>query len=277
MTVDKLTAATGSYRWLYRWPLGMLAWLLAKPETAAEDGEIRIYAHSSIIYWWPVWFYAAICWGATVADHIKFSPPGLKEVNIFPSPWLGMSFLCVLFFVIAFSNMKVRGFHALLVAMAVGLLAIGIHWLIGLDWVFGKLQLLFVFANEGFYGAVAVFMLFLWSIVVFGIDHMTYYRFTAGQVIEEQTLGHVAGVAFDAGGMIVRPQASDFFRHKILGLAFLGLGTGDFICKPSASGADPLVLENVVQLSRKLPRIEKIISLTTVGAINAATRLPTSK
>jgi len=190
------------------------------------------------------------------------NPGGLKTVNVFPSPWLGLSFLGVFFFVVTFSNVKMRGFYALLVMMAVALLIIGVHAAVGLDRIFGAFHLLFVYMNEAFYATMAIFMFGLWFTVVFAVDRLTFYRFRPGQVSEEHKYGYgqLHAVNLPTDGMTVRRLASDFFRHEILGLSFLGYGTGDFICKPSTvSGHEPLVLENVIRLSRKFPRIEEMI------------------
>jgi hypothetical protein len=231
---------------------------------AWEGGnEIRIYSHSAIIYWWPVWLYAAFCWVATYVHHVSITP-GDKTVNVFPSPWLGLSFLCVFFFVVIFSNVKVQGFYALLVTMAIALLVIGIHAVIGLDRIFGAFHLLFIYMNEAFYAAMAIVMFALWFGIVYGVDRMTYYRFRPGLVSVEHRYGQSTGVNLSTDGMTVRLMATDFFRHQILGLRFLGFGTGDFICKPSAvSGHEPLVLENVIHLAHKFRRIEDMVNKNT--------------
>lgn len=241
--------------------LSHFAFLKRRNADAYKD-EVRIYSHSAIIYWWPVWLYAAFCWLATYVHHETMNPGGLKTVNVFPSPWLGLSFLGVLFFVVTFSNVKMRGFYALLVMMAVALLVIGVHAAVGLGRIFGAFHLLFVYMNEAFYAAMAIFMFGLWFAVVFGVDRLTYYRFRPGQVSEEHRYGQLhAAVNLPTDGMTVRRLATDFVRHDILGLSFLGYGTGDFICKPTTvSGHEPLVLENVIRLSRKFPRIEEMIN-----------------
>src|SRR6266478_4302009 len=82
-----------------------------------DSDEVVIYAHSPILYWWPVWLYGAFCWAATALHHVSIDPSGQKAVTVFPSPWLGISYLCVLFFVVIFSNIKARGLYALLVVL----------------------------------------------------------------------------------------------------------------------------------------------------------------
>jgi len=237
--------------------------LIRKKNPAADDvKELRIYAHSTLLYWWPVWLYASFCWALTAVDHVLVDQPGLMPVKVFPSPWLGISFLCVLFFVITFTNVRTRGFQALYILMAVALLLGTAYFTVGLTplhsaSLFSAIHRLAVYTNEAFYGVVAISMFALWA-VVFALDHLTYYRFEAGQVIEEHILGQSdRGGDLSAQGMVVRRKASDPFRHKILGLSIL-FDTGDFICR--RAGDDPLVIENVIGLSHKLQEIQKIIA-----------------
>jgi hypothetical protein len=258
MTINKPTTDRGLHRLAASFT-GLFRKRADAEPAAAGESAILIYSHSGIIYWWPVWLYAAFCWAATALYNVEINPDGLRPVHVFRSPWLGISFLGVLFFVVTFSNMKTRGYHALLVLMSVVLVVVGVKELIGFGRVFDVFHLLVVYMNEAFYAAVFVFLFVLWGTVVFGVEHMTYYRFTRGQVAEINMMGHTTGVGLDARNMIVQQLAGDFFRHNILGLSFLGLGTGDFICKPNTPGAEPIVLENVVRLSRIFPRIEKMI------------------
>jgi hypothetical protein len=224
--------------------------------------EVVIYAHSPILYWWPVWLYGAFCWAATAVHHVNIDPSGQKVVTVFPNPWLGISYICVLFFVVTFSNIKARGLYALLVVLLLGLLALGINWAIGLTRLFDAAQLLEIYMNQAFFAVTTVFLFSLWITVVFGVDRLSYHRFTVGQVVEEHVLGHVPGVALDTRQMIVRRLPSDFFRHTILGLGLVGLGTGDLVCRSSAAGIEPLILENVVRLSRRFKEIKRLVGMT---------------
>jgi hypothetical protein len=102
--------------------------------------------------------------------------------------------------------------------MSIVLLAVGVNWLIGLGRVFDAFQLLVIYMNEAFYGAVAVFMFLLWVIVVFGIDRMTSYRFTPGTMVQVNIFGRRIGVGLDSRNIHVQQLEGDFFRHDILGL-----------------------------------------------------------
>jgi hypothetical protein len=231
----------------------------SNPRTIPD--EIRIFAHSNILYWWPVWLYAAVCWIATWMHHIKIKPDGLKEVNVFPEPWLGFSFLCVFFFVVTFSNLKVRGIFAALVLLTATLVVVIVYFAGGLSEIFGALHLLYIYMNEAFYAAIATFLFTIWAIVVFGVDHLMYYRIKPGQLSVEHRIGQQHDMDIPTVGMTVRRIVPDLFRHQILGLSFLGIGTGDLICRPSAiSHHEPLVIENVIRLSRKFRDIENKIN-----------------
>jgi hypothetical protein len=236
------------------------AGLFRRGDEAAPD-EIRIYSHSNIIYWWPVWLYAAVCWFMTWMYHIKINPDGLKEVNVFPEPWLGFSFLCVFFFVVTFSNLKVRGIFAALVLLIAALVVVLIYFAGGFTRIFGALHLLYIFMNEAFYAVVAIFLFTIWVVVVYGVDHLMYYRIKPGLVSVEHRIGQHHDMDIPTIGMTVRRIVPDLFRHQILGLAFLGIGTGDLNCRPGAiSHHEPLVIENVIRLSRKFAAIEKMIN-----------------
>ena len=57
----------------------------------------------------------------------------------------------------------------------------------------------------------------------------------------------------------MRRLPDDLFRHKILGLGILGLGTGDLVFRPSAPGAEPFILENVWRVNERQREIERLI------------------
>lgn len=156
-----------------------------------QDGaeEIVIYSHSPILYWWPVWLYAAFCFVVTYCWHEPINPGGLKDVNVFPHPWLGVSFVFVFFFVLTFSNLKMQGPAPVIVVMAIALLIIGAEVAFGLDWMLRKFRLLFIYANEAFYAAVGIYLFAFWFIVVFIVDRMRSHHFKVGQIIEKDPFG----------------------------------------------------------------------------------------
>jgi len=79
-----------------------------------------------------------------------------------------------------------------------------------------------------------------------------------GQVIEEHRIGQATGHAYNTEGMVVRRLPDDLFRHRILGLGFFGLGTGDFIVKPPYE--ESFEIHNVWKASRKQRHMELMIA-----------------
>jgi hypothetical protein len=220
--------------------------------------EVRLTAHSNMLYWWVVWAYGYVCALATNINHVGIDLSG-KTIKFYPSAWLGLSFLLLVLFVIVFTNVRARVVHTFLAMATLALLAIAADWSYGLNRAFSWVPELVVQMNLAFYMVFSTALMVLWFLVVFGIDQFTVWRFTSGQVVETHRLGQAAGHVYDTRGMLMRRLPDDFFRHKILGLGFLGLGTGDLVFRPATPGADPFIIENVWKVNEKQKNIERLI------------------
>jgi hypothetical protein len=238
-------------RWLRRAPL--------------QFGEVRIYQHSNLLYWWAVWAYGFFCAGLT-----RWQGIGIKElaaadadgrekvILFFPSPWLGISFIALVLFVIVFTNVRARGVYSfVLLAVAIGL-GWGLTHIPGIDVVMNWASLLRIHLNLAFYLAFSALLMLLWLFVTVFVDHFTWWRFSPGQVIEEHRIGQATGHAYNTEGMVVRRLPDDFFRHRILGLGLIGLGTGDFIVKPPYE--DAFEIHNVWRANIKQRAMERMIA-----------------
>jgi hypothetical protein len=229
----------------------------ARERRRSAPGEVRVIAHSNMLYWWVVWVYGYLCAMAIQLDHVAV-PFANKMVKFHPSAWLGLSFVLLVIFVIVFTNVRARVLHTFLILATLALIAVGIEWAYGLSKMFVWIPELVVQMNLAFYVAFSTVLMLVWFIVVFGIDRFTVWRFSSGQVIESHRLGQATGNVYDTRGMLMRRLPGDLFRHKILGLGIIGLGTGDLAFRPAA-GADPFVLENVWKVNDKQQRIERLI------------------
>lgn len=225
---------------------------------AGSAGEVRITAHSNMLYWWVVWVYGYLCALAIEINHVGIELSG-KTIKFHTSAWLGLSFLALVLFVIVFTNVRARTVHTFLIALTLALVAVGVEWTYGLGRLFHWLPELVVQMNLAFYVVFSTALMVLWLIVVFGIDAFTVWRFNSGQVVETHRLGQAAGHVYDTRGMLMRRLPGDFFRHKVLGLGLIGLGTGDLMFRPAAPGAEPFILENVWRVNRKQKSIERLI------------------
>jgi len=79
---------------------------------AAVQRELRVYQHSNLLYWWVVWAYGFVCAALTYAQGLgikELAASDRKEILFYRSPWLGISFVVLLLFVVVFTNVRVRG------------------------------------------------------------------------------------------------------------------------------------------------------------------------
>lgn len=234
----------------------------AQAQKNATPREVRLVAHSNILYWWIVWLYGYVCAFAIYINNVSVPFDG-KQLKFFPEGWLGVSYVAVVLFVIVFTNVRARVLHTFIIASVVALALVGMEWQWGLGSVFRFVPEIKLQMNLAFYMMMSTGLLAIWAVVVFFIDHLTYWRFGGGQVIERHRLGNAAGVVYDTRGMLMRRAPDDLFRHKLLGLGFLGLGTGDVVFKPASPGSDPFIIENVWRSNQQQRRIEHLLAPTS--------------
>ena len=223
-------------------------------------GEVRIYQHSSLLYWWVVWFYGFLCaaltyaQGVGIADLAARTADSPDKVILFHrSPWLGISYIGVVLFVVVFTNVRARGVYSFVLLMVSAGVVWGIQKIPGIETAFAWAALVRVYLNLAFYLTFSALLLVIWLFVVGFVDHFTWWRFSPGQVIEEHKIGQATGHAYNTEGMIVRRLPNDLFRHRIL-----GFGTGDFVVEPAQGGA--FEIHNVWRASARQRLIERMIA-----------------
>jgi len=224
-------------------------------------GDLRVYQHSNLLYWWPIWFYGFFCAGLTYIQGIgvkELASTAEKVVLFHPAPWMGISFIALVLFVAVFTNVRARGVYSFMLILVAG----GAFWATlhvpGIDTAFGWLSLLRVHLNLAFYLTFSILLMLIWLFVIVFVDHFTWWRFSPGQVIEEHRIGQATGHAYNTEGMVVRRLPDDFFRHRILGLGLIRLGTGDFMIKPPYE--EPFEIHNVWRANRKQRHMEDMIA-----------------
>jgi hypothetical protein len=237
----------------------------------AREDELRVYQHSNLIYWWVVWAYGFLCAGLSYVQGIgirelaTIDPSGAQKVILFhPSPWLGLSFIGLVLFVVIFTNVRARGVYSFVLLLLAGAAFWGVQKIPGFDHALGWLSLLRVHLNLAFYLTFSILLLLIWTFVIVFIDHFTWWRFSPGQVIEEHLIGQATGHAYNTEGMVVRRLPDDFFRHRILGLGLFGLGTGDFMVRPPHE--ESFEIHNVWKANRKQRHLERMIATRVMEA-----------
>lgn len=221
-----------------------------------QDGSVRVYQHSNLLYWWPIWVWGYVCAGLTYLQGIgvgELAASRDKTVLFHPSPWLGISFIGVVLFVAVFTNVRLRGVYSFVLILVVGL----VYWLVahvpGIEHALGWLSLLRVHLNLAFYLTFSTLLLAIWVAIVGVADHFTWWRFSPSQVTEEHFMGLATGHTYNSEGMAVRRLPNDFFRHILL-----GWGTGDFMVRPAHD--DAFEIHNVRRARRQQGVIEKAIA-----------------
>ncbi len=253
--------------------------------TDTQPRELRIYGHTMLFYWWPVWvlgYLMALITAfegeksrlAIVPDGSQYRkdedgktyillPSGktlahdeIKE-RVHPNKNLGVIFVVVLVLVILATTVHLRGLRSAIAIIFVLFLVVLLAYFGWWEKIFAALGHLSLHMNLGFYVFFSTALLAIWALVFFVYDRMGYWRITPGQITQELVFGG-GQRSFDTEGMAFEKLRDDLFRHWVL-----GLGSGDMIMHPLRSvqaGDNDLTIQNVLFVGSKLRRIQTLIS-----------------
>ncbi len=231
--------------------------------------DIRIYMHSPLLYWWPVWAvgFVMALWtllgdyhmvlvpaGTEVQGNVITAPAGeqLAEpaVHIARSRIPGGVFVLTLLLVVLFSNASLRGPWALLTGVSAVALIFLIGWLDLWAPLFRWVSLLRVHMNLGAYLAISLPLFLIWVLAVFVFDRRTYMVFSAGQIRIRDELGAGEKV-FDAWNASFEKKQYDWFRRLV------GWGAGDLVVRTGGVSRETFELPNVPRVGKWLRQIEE--------------------
>jgi len=258
-----------------------------------QKSEIRIVAHSTLFYWWPVWsvgfllaaitFFGgqrmaivpegtvpevgrSINWLEGEKHDVLVLPKGRElerdaasgkavapHLRIASSKNLGVFFCVILLIVVTITNIPLRGLWSVIVIVIVLFMAVIFAVL---DWwtaIVSTFSFLDIRINLGGYLLISTVLFVLWLIVFIFFDRQIYMIFTPGQLRVRLEIGD-AETAYDTTGMSIQKQRSDLFRHWIL-----GLGSGDLIVNTSGAQHHHFDMHNVLFLGRKVKQIEDML------------------
>ncbi len=271
----------------------------AKP-AMPSDREIRVYGHTKLFYWWPIWalsfLFAIMTWydgkrmaivpaGSSIEKRdngiydIKVDSKGkgtdeleqavarqtLKgdpfKVHVSSNHSLGALFVIALLLVIFITNVPLRGLWSVIMIVTLGLGTIIVSLMPGWwDKFFSLLFDLHIHINLAGYLFIGIGLLVLWLIAMYFFDRQIYMIFNPGQLKVCLEIGG-GETAYDTMGMVIQRQRDDLFRHWIL-----GLGSGDLIVRTSGAHAHEFHMENVLNVSSKLREIEEMMRDKSVVA-----------
>jgi CheY-like chemotaxis protein len=171
--------------------------------------DIKIYSHSPILYWWPVWVVGFLMALLTYLDggRLAYVPAGTQvEGNrlvapaeggalepplerVAHNPYLGTWLFLTLLVVFVCSNVQMRGLwewvSILAIAFVITLGSLYGLWDTVLDWM----RLLHIRINLAGYLFLATWMFAIWAVSVFIFDRRTYIIFSSGQVRVRDMIG----------------------------------------------------------------------------------------
>jgi len=265
----------------------------AAPETGkpVRDEEIRVYGHSNLFYWWPVWVVAFLMAGLTYVDGhfmavvpggtkveqgqpgtdgktqaVLVAPPGRElppasATSSDPSPHLrvaannnyGVVFTGVLLLVVTITNLTLRGMASVIVIAVMVIIGLTVALMGWWDQILYWLGGMDVRMNAGGYLAIGIPIFILWAFSTFIYDHYTYLIVGRGQVRIRREIGD-GEIAVDATGLLLEKKRDDLFRHWLL-----GLGSGDLRVKTGGPANLDFELSNVLFIGTKLARIQDLL------------------
>jgi len=220
--------------------------------------EVRVFSHSMLFYWWPVWAVGYLLalitrvWGEQVTFHIG----GQEAVVWFhPSGSLGVIFTFVLVLVIVMTHFVVRGVASLTVIITA---IAGVLFIAYMNWwdpILNALAGLRIYMNLSFYLFFSTAIFVVWALAVFVYVRLDYYVFRPGQLVHVTVLGG-AEETYDARGMVLVKIRDDLFRHWIL-----GVGSGDLHVATTGARKADFVIHNVLFVGTKLKQIEALVAM----------------
>jgi hypothetical protein len=224
-----------------------------KAASGRAPTSLKIYSHSALLYWWPVWLTGYIMAALTYAAG-KPQEIGVTKTLIHESSNLGLIFFGVLFLVILVTNYSVRGLASGIVIMGIVLTFVLLLYFNVWEQFFGWFLSHKIYLNSSAYLWFSTLLFAMWCIVVFGLDRMSYWKLDAGQLTFESLLGS-GSKSYNTQGMMLEKHQDDVFRHWLL-----GLGSGDLQVRTSGATREQIDIHNVLFVGHKIAAMQHLIA-----------------
>jgi hypothetical protein len=262
-----------------------------RPGTPARKtiSSIKVYGHSNLLYWWPVWVVSFILAAVTYAEGkqmavvppgtaamtvavdgqerdalvapagktIQSAPgngrPGAMDMTVSSNNTLGVIFIATLVFVALASTILLRGLVSVIAVISmitVVILFSLLGWWNSILWELGRLD---IRMNAAGYLAVAIPLFLAWVAVIFLYDRQIYVVFDSGQIRYVREVGD-SEVVVQTEGAVVEKKRNDVFRHWVL-----GFGSGDIQIRNAGTSGGTIEIENVLNVRRKLSVINMML------------------
>jgi hypothetical protein len=220
----------------------------------AEVGQVIVYGHSALFYWWPLWL-AGYIMALLIWLHHDQAVIGNKLEWFHPSRNLGVIYTLLLLLLIVVTSTRIKGMKAALIIAALAFLAL---LFVHLDWweaILGWLGHQSISLSLGFYLFSSSLLFLVWLTSVFVIDRLSFWRFRPGQVSHEY-LGGIVNNSYDTDNITISlKRQDDFFRHWII-----GLGSGDLHMQTMGGRGVEMNVVNVLFVGAKMSEIQRLIA-----------------
>src|SRR5204862_3382492 len=153
-------------------PSGVEPQRLPQKELAPGEQEplqLRVYSHSNLYYWWPVWAVGFLMAALTYFDGSRVEITGQHEW-LARSSDLGVIYFVVLFLVIIITNVSVRGMASGMVILAIMLTTVLLAYFNMWDTILGWFGHLKIHMNLGAYFWFSLLLFIVWVLTVFVFD-----------------------------------------------------------------------------------------------------------
>ena len=227
--------------------------------------ELKVYMHSWLFYWWPLWAigFAMAGWTLLEDHHVALVPPGstvegqtlvvpaaasplLLDTHLSASPTPGLVFALTLLGLLAFGTGWMWGWRVYTFSATVVAALLLFSWLDAWGTLARWVMYLHVHINLGGYLVMSTGLLAIWLVQVFIVDRRTFVTFSMSQVRIHYAIGEEEKV-YDAGGVTLEKAPYDWFRWLV------GFGAGDVRVRVSGQLIE---IPNVIHVGRRLDAIE---------------------
>lgn len=229
------------------------------PLMPGQKPELKLYSHSTLFYWWPIWtigyLFAALTYfqGETVTI-------GGQQYLMHPSKNLGVLYTVIFATVIVLTNVTLRGLLSVVVIIGALFFTVLFAWLGWWDDILAVLPYLGIHMNLGFYLFFSTVIFTVWGLAFWVFDRMTYWQIQPGQMTLQRMVGG-GERSYDTRGMVFEKHLDDFFRHQIL-----GLGSGDLRITTAGARKEEIYIPNVLFANRKVDQIQRLIAIKPTDA-----------
>lgn len=242
-------------------PVAVSPAVVTAPPASRGPSSIRIYSHSSLLFWWPVWLVGYVMAALTYAQgrelHAETSWAVLDWVH--PSNNLGVIYFLTLFVIIMITNFSVRGLASGMVILGGALVAVVLAYAGLWDEIFRWFENLTIHLSMGAYFWFSTLMFIAWFLTVFVLDHLSYWEVTPGQLTHKVLFGGGSN-SYNTQGMGLEKHRDDIFRHWLL-----GFGSGDLKIRTSGATHEQIELLNVLFIGSKVAEMQRLIAEVPEG------------